>query len=380
MALSEVQQFSAAIAASRHILIVFKKEHSIDAIASASALRELLIGMKKRVDIVCDDFKAPKSLSFLPVVQEVAPTVTQLQKLIISLRARPEMIEDFSYTFEDGALKVFITPASPGLRATDVSTTQSSYKYDLIITLDTADLQSLGSVYAALPSFFYDTTIINIDHQPENERYGQINIIDVNAVATTEVLYRLFSQLSDVVLTPSIATALLAGLIVETKSFKTANVTPRTLEVAGKLMELDADREAVIKSLYRSRSLGTMRLWGRVLTRLKSDLDTAIVWSIITESDFIEASATTSDVEGVLDELLGFVPGVEIALLLYSHQGAVHGLIQSNKNQNVLSLVQSYTPTGSRQRARFTTAKSTLQDVEKDIITAIRRAFGQKND
>ncbi|MDP2766655.1 MAG: hypothetical protein Q8O41_04270, partial [Candidatus Methanoperedens sp.] len=60
----------------------------------------------------------------------------------------------------------------------DISSRSSGFKYDLIIALDTADLESLGQIYDNDTEFFYKTPIINIDHHSENEEFGQINFIE----------------------------------------------------------------------------------------------------------------------------------------------------------------------------------------------------------
>lgn len=376
MALNEIEQITKVIKKSHHILITFKKDFSIDAVASALALYLILKKQGKLVDIVCADFELPENLKFLPESKKISPQLSNLQKFVISVDTSKDQIDNLSYNIEDKELKIFITPKLGSFTKDNVSAESSDYKYDLIITLDTPDLDSLGKLYQNFTEFFYNTTIINIDHQPENEHFGQINLTNMNTVATAEILFRLINTIDKNLLDPNIATCLLAGLISKTRSFKTSNVTPKTLEIASLLLAAEADQDTIIKNLYRSRNLATLNLWGRVLARLKSKDQNKLVWSLLTENDFVEAGASHKDLPDVIDELISFVPGVEIVVLIYQLKGKNCVLVSTSKNHNALYLTSSFNPEGSKTLAEFCLIEPTLQEAEKEVIDKIKERLG----
>jgi phosphoesterase RecJ-like protein len=378
MALDETQQIREVIRKSHHILITFKKDYSIDAIASALALYLILKKQDKLVDIICSDFELPKNLKFLPQAKKISPEISNLQKFVISVDTSEDKIDEFSYNLESDQLKIYITPKAGSFTKDNLNAQSSDYKYDLIITLDSPDLDSLGKLYQNFTEFFYNTTIINIDHQPENEHFGQINLTNMNAVATAEILFNLIKELNKNLLDKEIATCLLTGLISKTRSFKTPNVTPKTLEIASQLLSAEADRETIIKSLYRSRDLSTLNLWGRVLARLKSEKSNKLVWSLLTEHDFVEAGADQKDLADVIDELISFVPGVEIVILIYQLSGKNCVLVRTLKNQNALYLTSSFNSQGSKNLAEFCLTEKTLMEAEKEVIKKIKQRLGQK--
>ena len=377
MALTETEQVASVIKTSNHILIAFRQDCSVDAVASALALSLVLRQQNKLVDVVCAGFNLPKNLQFLSDSKTIQPTIANLQKFIVDVGIDKNKIEELSYNIEAGKLRIYITPKTGSLTADDVTISNSEYKYDLIITVDTPDLASLGAVYQNNTEFFYNTTIVNIDHDNTNEHFGQINLTNMNAVATAEILYQLISDLDKNLLTGNVATCLLTGMIAETRSFKTANVTPKTLAIAGALIDAGAEKEAIIKSLYRSRSLATLNLWGRVLARLKSDTDNKLVWSVITENDFITAGASPADLPDVTDELISFIPGVETVVLIYQMAGANHIAVNTLKKDSALYLASSFNPTGSKRLAEFTLSGQTIQEVENTVITKIKERLGQ---
>ncbi len=372
MALTEVQQIQEIIKKSNHILITFPKEFSIDAVASALALYLFLRKKNKLVDIISSGFELPKNLKFMPKSNLIKPKISSLQKFIISLDINSDKIDEFSYNLEEDKLKIYIVPKSGSLEKKDIVAENSSYKYDLIFSVDTPDLNSLGQNFENFPEFFYNTTIINIDHKAENEHFGQINLININSVATTEILFRLINTIDKDLIDKNIATCLLTGLISKTKSFKTPNVTPVTLEIASQLMALEADREIIIKNLYRSRTLSTLNLWGRVLARLKSEGGNKLVWSILTENDFIEAQSNQKDLDDIIEELISFVPGVEIVVLIYQLNGQICVLVNTLKNHNAMYLTSTFNPVGSKNMAEFCLTEKNLLEAEKEVIGKIK--------
>jgi len=65
----------------------------------------------------------------------------------------------------------------------------ADHSIDTIITIDCGDLR-----YAGIDRFVknHPATIINIDHHPTNEKYGQINLVSPTASSVAEILYLFF--------------------------------------------------------------------------------------------------------------------------------------------------------------------------------------------
>ena len=123
------------------------------------------------------------------------------------------------YIIENNKLNFIISPQDGFFTDEDISSSVSGFKYDLIITIDGQDLESLGRIYDNNIEFFYKTPIINIDQSPENEEFGQLNILDLKAVSVTEILFILMNDYNKKLIDEDIATCLLTGIIFRTKSF-----------------------------------------------------------------------------------------------------------------------------------------------------------------
>src|SRR5207253_9462922 len=82
--------------------------------------------------------------------------------------------------------------------------------------------------------------VLNIDHHPDNRRYGSIDWIDPSAAATGEMIFDLLVALG-LPLTPAIALHLFTPVHPDTGSFRYSNPTPRTFRLAADLAAAGAD-------------------------------------------------------------------------------------------------------------------------------------------
>jgi len=373
MSLTPVQQIFEAIKKSNHILITFRKNPNGDSIASALALALLLKKMNKPTDIISDGFTLPKNLDFLPEAKKIIPALTNLKKIIISLDLKENKINDFSYDVKEDKLNIFITPENSLFDQKKINITNSDFRYDLIFTVDTYDLESLGKIYDQNAEFFLHMPIINLDHSADNEHFGQINLVDITATSTAEIIFNLIESLDAKLMDEDIATCLLTGMITKTKSFKTNQVTPKSLGIASQLISLGAKRETIIQNLYRTRSLATLKIWGKVLARMKNDSGKKLVWSLLEKRDFDEVGLTPDSLPDVIDELIANAPEAEIIILFYeTAPNQIGCLIHTAKNHDALAIVKPFGPDGTRNLARFKIEGKSLLEAQNEVIAKVK--------
>lgn len=379
MALELREQIKKLLDQSENILIVFKKQANGDSVASALALKAFLKKMGKNAEIAADNFSTPETLKFLADNQNILGKIDTLRQFIISLDLKTTPLKDFSYNIENDELKIYLTPKSGAFKAADIKSEGGKFKHDLIIAVDTEDLASLGDLFSQNQDFFHQTTIINIDHKPENEQYGQVNLIDLNVTSVAELLFNFFTQINPSIWTspegaPSgpIAQYLLTGLFFKTQSFKSPKVTPTTLMIASQLMKLGADREEIVKNVYYTKSIETLKLWGKVLSRLKAENGTQIAWSYLEEKDFTELNLTPERLDNVIEELILTAPEAKIVSIFYQFNGKLNGMIYSNSHHNAQELAVNHQPSGSKRLAVFPLDGADLQQSAKEVIEEIK--------
>ena len=386
--LSQQQQIFEQIKKAKNILIAFSSNWNGDNIASALAFFLFLKKMGKKAEIISSKSETgaameikSKAFSFLPGFEEIKRIAREMNKFVISLNLSKAKIKGVKYRLESGAAKFIITPQTGNFTAEDVKIETEGAKYDLIIVLDTPDMESLGKIFSENRQFFYGTPIINIDHHSANEEFGQINLVQINAVATSEIVFNLLNAYEENLIDADIATCLLTGIISKTKNFKTSNVTPDTLAATSSLISREARREEIVNKLYRSRGIGVLKLWGIILSRLTYAKNGQIIWSSVTNNDFIKTDTSKSDLNDIIDELIANIPEAKVIIIFYEITDpdgniTVSFLLHSPKNINVLDLTRDYNPKGDEKMVEIETKKQ-LEEIKEEIIELIDKKINQ---
>ena len=376
MALNEQQQVFELVKKSRQILIVFRKDWTGDALSGALALAEFLRKIGRKADIVCHDFKQSANLAHLPA-GEVKSGLTNLQKFIVSVDLTSTGLAEFEYDHKEGRLNFYITPQEGQLTPDNIATSVSGYKYDLVFLINTPDLESLGELYLKNADFFYSLPKVNIDHTSSNEYYGNINLVNIAAASSAEIIYDLIKDYDVALIDDNIATYILSGVIMATKNFKTPEVTPKTLNLAGELIAKGARRDQIVQNLYQSRFLSTLKLWGRVLSRLNNDLNDRVIWSVLSNQDFLETATNPEELSDVIDELIVSMPRTEVVVLLYEDKRGqvpvVQVLVYAVKNRDALFMARKFNPSGNKNMAKFILTGVSLAEAERNVIEEVKK-------
>ncbi|MFM8426090.1 MAG: DHH family phosphoesterase [Chloroflexota bacterium] len=149
--------------------------------------------------------------------------------------------------------------------------------HDTFITVDCADFKRTGKIFEN-----FGQPDINIDHHKTNEKFGKLNLIEAEEVATAAILTNHLPGWG-LKITKPIATALLTGILTDTLGFRTSNVTPEALRQSAQLMEAGVDLpEIYMQSLVR-KSFPAAKYWGAGLSSLESK--DGIVWGTLTLAD-----------------------------------------------------------------------------------------------
>lgn len=373
------EQAKRLIDKSNNILIVFKKSYTVDSLTSALAIFNMLKKKDKEVTIACDRFELESNRDFLKGVDLVKDKLVNLRRFIINLHLKNVGVEEFSYDVNDNELKIYITPKNGFFEEKDITTGSSDFIYDLVVVIDSPDLESLGDLYEDNRELYYKVPIINIDHTTANDNFGQINLIDLKSVATSQVVYNFLKNNFDEI-SSDISTLLLSGVMTKTRAFKSSSITPDVLAVTSELISLGADRETVVKNLYQSKSLSTLKLWGRVLARLQQDASIKLVWSLISHEDFVKSGANIKDVHSAVEEIITSIPDSEIIVILFEKPDSLKekdfkicAQIFTKSNYDSKELTRAFSSQGAKDFAEFCLDSSNLVEAEKIVVDEIRK-------
>jgi phosphoesterase RecJ-like protein len=146
------------------------------------------------------------------------------------------------------------------------------------------------------------TKVINIDHHHDNTRFGTINLVDVKASCTAEIVYDLTGLLG-VELTAEIANALYVALVTDTGKFMYENTDARSHRMAAGLIEAGVEVNEIYRRLYEHAPIEKLRLLAHALDRIELRDDDRLSITYISADDYAATGASEALTEGVIDHL-----------------------------------------------------------------------------
>lgn len=159
-----------------------------------------------------------------------------------------------------------------------------------------------------------DNFRINIDHHHDNTCFGDVNLVEIGASSTAEIVYEL-AALLDVEITPEIASALYVGLITDTGKFMYENTNARTHRIAAALIDAGVVVDETYRRLYEHVPIEKLQLLARALEGIQRFCDEQLVVSYITVADYEASGAGEEMTEGIIDHLRS-IEGAKVAALV----------------------------------------------------------------
>jgi phosphoesterase RecJ-like protein len=147
-----------------------------------------------------------------------------------------------------------------------------------------------------------ESKVINIDHHHDNTRFGTINLVDVDASCTAEIVYDLAGMLG-VEMTSGLANALYVALVTDTGKFMYENTDARSHRMAAGLIEAGVEVNDVYRRLYEHAPVEKLKLLARALEKIELRDNGRLAITYISTEDYAVTGASEALTEGVIDHL-----------------------------------------------------------------------------
>lgn len=361
-----------ALEKTQNILILPSQPADGDSLGSALALYVALKEKGKNVTVVLST-EIPDIYRFLPEVDKIQNQAKVYSDFVVTIDLKDTKVQDLEHQIVDGKINIVISSDQGTILPEQVTFPKPDKKYDLLVVLDAADLAQLGDFYIQNYTIFGEIPSLNIDHHISNKKFASINLVDEKASSTTQIVYELFKQMQ-VNITPDLATLLLTGIITDTGSFQNQNTTPESFDLAAELIEQGARQQEIIKQVYKTKQLNTLKLWGKILSGIQVDEPNRLVWATVTRADFSETGTTEKDTGDIIDDLLGNAEEADTVLLLVEKSnGTVYGSLRTvGEERNASAIADLFGGGGHHNSAGFTLYNTTIAEVESMILDKIR--------
>ena len=192
------------------------------------------------------------------------------------------------------------------LEGSDLIVNAPSGEHDTFITVDSADFKRTGKFFEN-----FGQPDINIDHHKTNERFGKLNLIEAEEVATAAILTNHLREWGYEITKP-IADALLTGIITDTLGFRTSNTNPSALRLCATLMETGANMPDLYMRSLVKKSFPAARYWGAGLSSMEQE--NGIVWGTLTVEDRKKAGYSGND-DADLINMISAIDGNKVGMI-----------------------------------------------------------------
>jgi phosphoesterase RecJ-like protein len=244
----------------------------------------------------------------------------------------------------------------PGVPKIEVASTIED-PGDAVIVMECGELSRTGV------EGFERGYVINIDHHLGNTGYGTLNWFDSSAAACGEMVFDLVRELG-IELTPEIATHVYIAILTDTGSFHYSNISPRTFDVCRQCVEAGVDPPAIAGAIYDSNSLGRLKLFGAVLSKMELDASGHVATVYVDRKLAKDCGGTYEDTEGIVNLPLT-VKDIE-AVAFFKEAGPDDWRVSMRSKGEVdVNAIAKQFGGGGHKNASGCNAKGTLPDLKK---------------
>jgi phosphoesterase RecJ-like protein len=241
---------------------------------------------------------------------------------------------------------------------------------DLFVALDTPDPARLGDAAQLAEDA---ENVIVIDHHPDNQEFGEVNVTDAAMAATGQMIWKLLDRL-EVKPSVEVAQCLYVALMTDTGRFQFENTTAAALRDAAEMVDVGVAPSEMARLVYHNRSKAALDLDARVLSRVALANHDRVAWSFVEKSDYTETGARPEDTENLVD-VVRALENIDVAMLIRVRSDEVRVNLRAKAGADVGAVAREFGGGGHAAAAGFTAA-GTLDDVLPKVLAALPGAGG----
>lgn len=239
----------------------------------------------------------------------------------------------------------------------------------VLVTLDAADVGRLDGLAHLVQRA---GAVICIDHHRTNPGFGTVNLIDPEASATAELVFRLIERMGGD-LTPEVAACLYAGMVTDTGRFQFENASPDVLRIAARLREEAFDHARLAQALYADGSVPYLHLLGRLLDRVRLDPKANLVWTYLLQADLEAGGVPINETDDLID-LVRTAREADVAAVFKEQVAGGFKVSLRSRGDTDVSAVAGRLGGGGHRLAAGYTSRATLEESVAQLVAAVAAA------
>ncbi len=220
---------------------------------------------------------------------------------------------------------------------------ENKIKDSLILIVDTANVDRIeGEKYSVLKK--NNNYIVKIDHHPNIEKYGDINIVDDKISSTSELCYIIFIENLKYELDENSSRALYAGIYGDTGGFSFSKTTSKTFSVASELVKYGFNFEDLMLNL-KELDEKTVRALGWFYQNINIEDGLGILK--LDKKKLKELNFDTKNLS-LLVNFLGVFNNIKAWVLMIEHDNFIRVNMRSKKDIDVSLIANKFNGGGHK--------------------------------
>lgn len=250
-----------------------------------------------------------------------------------------------------------------------LSATIPDLEFDTLITLECPNVARLPK---GIDPKNTAPMVINLDHHPDNEMYGNHIWIEPDAAALGEMIFDLLFAL-DYPIDRSIAMGLYVAILTDTGSFQYSRVNPATHERLARLLEFDLPTDLIARSIYRQSRHEVLKLLGQVLTAVSVTDNGQVAWAEIPFSQMQKFGVRPEDTQFFIDDV-DRVAGPEV-VTLFRELGDGRIKVSFRSKDAPINHVAAQFGGGGHAKAAGCVVRGKLTEVRTKVVEAVSESL-----
>ena len=253
-----------------------------------------------------------------------------------------------------------------------IKTEAENKHFDVFIVLDCSSYDRIEPFAKCFENA--DKTIC-IDHHISNNSFADVNLVEPQSSSASEVLYTTFDE--DKV-DKAVAECIYTGIVHDTGVFKYSCTSRRTMDIAGRMMELGIDYSSIIDNSFYKKTYIQNQILGRALLESVLFYDGKCIFSSVTIDEMNFYGVTGKELGGIIEQLR-LTEGVEVAIFLYeTDENQYKVSLRSKKEIDVARIAAEFGGGGHIRAAGFS-AKGKVHAIVNKIGELIEQQYNEDN-
>ena len=236
------------------------------------------------------------------------------------------------------------------------------FEPDFVVSVDVAERRLLGD---DLNEKYGDKVDLAVDHHESSRLFAKETYCEQDSASCCELIYLLIKAMGTPV-TKEIADCIYTGMSTDTGCFKYSNVTPRTHEIAAKLIEAGADHSRINVRMFETKTMGDFMLQKMCLDTLEVFGDGKVAVISVTKAMLSECGVDKSALDAI-KPLTRQIEGVEIGITVKEESDGKAGVsVRTGENFDAAAICAHFGG-GGHVRAAGCEFKGTVEYAKETV-------------